>query len=69
MLKLRINPIAKQDLYEINEYISKDLNNPMAAQNVVSNIVEGYKKLKEFPMLGLDLSSKIDIETDFGIIV
>ncbi|MGO4889595.1 type II toxin-antitoxin system RelE/ParE family toxin [Anaerobacillus sp. MEB173] len=69
MHKLRINPVARQDLIEIKEYITKELDNPTAAVNVVSNIIESYKKLKEFPMLGLELSSKIDIETDYRFLV
>ncbi len=46
MYELRINPVAKQDLFEIKEYITKELDNPTAALNVVSNIMESYKKLK-----------------------
>ncbi|WP_078427502.1 type II toxin-antitoxin system RelE/ParE family toxin [Alkalihalobacterium alkalinitrilicum] len=69
MYKLRINPVAKQDLYDIKEYITKELDNPTAAVSVVSNIIESYKKLKDYPMLGLELSSKISIETDYRYLV
>lgn len=69
MYKMRINPVAKQDLYDIREYITKELDNPTAAINVVSNIIESYKKLKDYPMLGLELSSKIDVETDYRYII
>jgi hypothetical protein len=31
MYELRINPVAKQDLFEIKEYITKELDNPTAA--------------------------------------
>jgi len=45
MHQLRINPYAKQDLLEIKEYISEELDNPLAAINVISKIVESYEKL------------------------
>ena len=69
MRKLRINPVAKKDLYDIKEYITKELDNPTAAINVVSNIIEDYEKLKEFPFLGVKLSSKIDIETNYRYLI
>ena len=69
MHKLRINPTAKLDLMEIKEYIAKELDNPTAAVRVVSNIVESYEKLKEFPMLGGALSAKVDISTDYRYLI
>ncbi|MFA9457779.1 type II toxin-antitoxin system RelE/ParE family toxin [Halalkalibacter sp. AB-rgal2] len=69
MYKLRINPVAKQDLYDIKEYMIKEFDNPTAAVNIVSTIIESYKKLKVYPMLGLQLSSKIHIETDYRFLV
>jgi addiction module RelE/StbE family toxin len=69
MYELRINPVAKQDLFEIKEYITKELDNPTAAVNVVTNIIESYKKLKDYPMLGVELSSKINIETDYRYLI
>ncbi|MBU9722822.1 MULTISPECIES: type II toxin-antitoxin system RelE/ParE family toxin [Bacillaceae] len=69
MYKLRINPVAKQDLYEIKEYITKELDNPVAAVNVVSNIIESYKKLKDYPKLGVELSSKVNLDTNFRYLI
>ena len=69
MHQLRINPYAKQDLLEIKEYITQDLDNPLAAINVISKIVESYEKLKEFPMMGVDLSSRIDVLTDYRYLI
>jgi addiction module RelE/StbE family toxin len=69
MHKLRINPLAKRDLIDIKEYIKKELDNPTAAVKVVSRIIESYEKLKEFPMLGGDLSSKVDISTDYRYLI
>ncbi|MBU9713629.1 type II toxin-antitoxin system RelE/ParE family toxin [Evansella tamaricis] len=69
MRKLRINPVAKNDLYDIKEYITKELDNPTAAINVVSKIIEDYEKLKEFPLFGLKLSSKIDVKTNYRYLI
>lgn len=69
MHKLRINPIARKDLLEIKDYISDELKNPNAAEKVVAKIVESYEKLKEFPYMGIELYSKIDIVTDYRYLV
>lgn len=68
MYKLRINPLATEDLIRIKEYIM-ELESPTAAINVISKIIQSYEQLKEFPMLGIDLSSKIDVKTDFRYLV
>lgn len=69
MYKLRINPLAKQDLLDIKDYITYELDSPTAAINVVSGIIESYEKLKEFPMLGIELSSKIGVSTDYRYLI
>ena len=69
MPKLRINPLATEDLIDIKEYITKELDNPTAAIKVVRKIIESYEKLKEFPMMGADLSAKVNIKTDFRYLV
>lgn len=69
MHKLRINPVARRDLLEIKDYITNDLDNSNAAMNVVSKIIESYEKLKEFPFLGIELSSKINIKTDYRYLI
>ena len=69
MPKLRINPMATEDLIEIKEYITKELESPTAAMKVVGKIIKSYEKLKEFPMMGADLSAKVHIKTDFRYLV
>ncbi|NMB40717.1 MAG: type II toxin-antitoxin system RelE/ParE family toxin [Firmicutes bacterium] len=69
MRKLRINPIARKDLLEIKKYISEELGNPTAAEKIISQIVESYEKLKDFPLIGVELSSRIDMITDFRYLV
>jgi len=69
MRKLRINPVARKDLLKIKEYITEELDNPTAAENVIKKIVESYEKLKDFSLMGVELSSKIDIATDYRFLV
>lgn len=69
MHKIRVNPMATEDLIEIRDYITKELENPTAAVNVIRKIIESYEQLKAFPMMGVDLSTKIDIQTDFRYLV
>jgi plasmid stabilization system protein ParE len=61
--------MATEDLIEIRDYITKELENPTAAVNVVRRIIESYEQLKSFPMMGVDLSTKINIQTDFRYLV
>jgi toxin ParE1/3/4 len=69
MLKLRVNPLAKQDLLDIKDYITNESDNPKAANNTIRKIIESYEKLKEFPLLGMELSSRIDVVTDYRYLV
>ncbi len=69
MHKIKVNPIATEDLIEIRDYIERELENPRAAVNVVRKIIERYEQLKEFPMMGVDLSTKINVQTDFKYLV
>lgn len=69
MHKLRINPLALEDLLDIKQYISDELQNPESATQVVSKIIESYEKLKEFPAPGGELASKIDAPTDYRYLV
>jgi plasmid stabilization system protein ParE len=48
-------PEARSDLLKISEYISKDLQNPIAANNIVKKILSLSDKLMNFPELGTSL--------------
>lgn len=69
MHKIKVNPMAIEDLIEIKDYITKELENPTAAVNVISKIIKKYEDLKEFPLMGADLSSKVNVRTDFRYVV
>lgn len=69
MHKLRINPLAKKDLLDIKEYITREFDSPKAVVDVISNIIKDYEKLKEFPQLRVRLSSKSNVVTDYRFLI
>ncbi len=69
MHKIKVNPMATEDLIEIKDYIQKELDNPTAAVNVINKIIAKYEGLKQFPLMGVELSTKINAQTDFRYVV
>jgi addiction module RelE/StbE family toxin len=69
MNKLAISPQARKDLEGIKTYISEELENPIAAVNVVSRITKKIKLLKNTPGIGAPLLSKVPFETDYRFLV
>lgn len=69
MHKLRINPMANKDLVEIKKYISEKRDDPRVAISIITKIINSYEQLKEFPMLGIKLSKKIDVSTDLRYLI
>ena len=69
MAKLLISPEAKQDLLEIKEYISNELDSPIAAKNVTDKIIKQISTLSDLPKIGTMLSSIINMETGYRFLV
>lgn len=69
MNKLKISPEAKDDLAGIKDYISQELCNSQAAVNLVSQITKKIRGLSEYPGIGAQLSSIMDIQTDYRFLV
>ena len=46
------SPLARRDLEEIQDYISFELKNPVAARNTVSAILDETENLEDFPLIG-----------------
>ena len=69
MYKLKISPEAKDDLVEIKSYISQDLCNQQAAENLVSKIINKISGLSDHLGIGAPLSSVVDINTDYRFLV
>ncbi len=49
MYKLEYLPVARQDMIEIVQYISKDLQNPMAADQLATELIEAGDSIPGFP--------------------
>ena len=69
MYELKISPQARDDLAEIKFYISQELCNPQAAENIVLKITKKIHRLSEHPETGVPLSSVVDIQTDSRFLV
>jgi addiction module RelE/StbE family toxin len=67
--KVSIAPEAKKDLQDIKAYISKNLENPIAAKNVVSKIMGKIRGLRESPGSGRLLSTAVGFENPYRFLV
>ena len=69
MNKLLYSPEALNDLDEIWTYINKELQDPAAAQKIVSDTLDTIEKLQDFAKLGPLLSSITEFESDYRFLV
>ena len=51
MYKLEYLPVARKDILEITKYISQDLNNPTAADKLITTIIEKLDLLTNMPYI------------------
>ncbi|MBP2660802.1 MAG: addiction module toxin, RelE/StbE family [Firmicutes bacterium] len=61
-MKLRINPVAMQDMQDIKMYITSELQNPDAAVKILQKIIAAYKRLPEFPLRSYIIFYKVEGE-------
>ena len=69
MNKLRLSPEAAADLKSIQTYIAKNLQNPIAARNVIKRITESIRILEQYAQAGFSISARTGIDTDLRILV
>ena len=69
MNRLHLSPVAQADLTEIKEYISEDLENPVAATSTISRVMEQIRSLSGQAFIGTPLSAITDIESDYRFLV
>ena len=55
MAKLIVSPLARADMREIGDYISRDLRNPDAALRMIRRFREAMSPLRQFPEMGSPL--------------
>ena len=53
-MKIVYTPEAIEDLVRLREFI--EIKNPGAAKRVATSLVDGIKKLKQFPYIGVKVS-------------
>ena len=49
MYKLEYLPYARKDMMEIIQYISKEMNNPAAAERLAETLIEAGDRIPVFP--------------------
>ena len=49
MYKVEFLPLAQQDLIDIVQYISKELENPEAAHRLADGLINAGERIAEFP--------------------
>ena len=59
MAVIVFSPKASEDLDSIKEYIEKELNSPIAANNRIIEILDAIDQLAMFPELGPSLKVKV----------
>ena len=63
-MKLNYTPQARMDLRELYDYIALHLNNPTAAQSIVSQLLKSAERLADQKNLGFSVAEKTGRKTD-----
>lgn len=69
MNNLHFSTEAKQDLLDINRYITEELKNPIAAETRVKKILSSLRVLQYHAGAGAPLAAKVQMDTDYRYIV
>ena len=51
MYNLEYLPVARQDMIDIVRYISRELNNPTAAESLAVELIDAGKQIFRMPIL------------------
>lgn len=62
--KVNLSQTARLDLLEIKEYISKELENPIAAKSTLRKIMDQVRTLRSQPLAGTPVPSA-DLDREF----
>jgi len=66
---IEYSPLATSDLEQIGDYIEQDLMSPISAFNTISSIQDSIDNLSVFPLMGVQLSSIADVDTEYRFLV
>ena len=68
-MRLLYRPAAINDIESTANYIEQELNNPSAAYKLKTNLVRSITLLRDNPELGIKLSDKFDVKSDFRFVI
>ena len=69
MTNVQLSPDAEKDLIQIRNYIANELNNPVAANRLLSKVMKRIKKLSSFPELGPSLETILPFSSSYRFLV
>ena len=69
MAKINYSIAALEDLIGIGDYIAEELKSPPSALNTVNMIQDTIDNLIDFPLMGVPLSSVVNMDTDYKFLV
>ena len=61
MHKIILTSQARRDMHQIKEYISRRLQNPIAAKNTLSALIKEFRKLEQFPAMVCCMAGRITL--------
>ena len=64
-MKIVFTPQSRDDLREVENYISQVLDNPTAARSITQKVLKSTLLLEKNPHLGIELSKKTLRETPY----
>ncbi len=68
-MKLLYRPAAIKDIESAADYIEFQLKNPSAAKKLIETLLKSIAVLKDNPEMGMKLTDKFDIESDYQFII
>ncbi len=68
MNRVRLTPAARQDMRDIQTYISKNLQNPIAASSVTGRITRTLQILVQHGEAGVSLQAKTGYPSDLRVL-
>lgn len=69
MYKLEFLPVAKDDMLEIIKYISGELKNKQAAENLAEEFISAAESLRQFPYSHQVYSPLKPLETEYRKVI
>jgi len=69
MNKVFVSPEAQEDLIGIRRYITEELDNQVAADNLLQKIMQRIRQLEQLADIGSPLSTIVGIETGYRFLV